>query len=299
MSTSVFSGKIKKCIDYCIQIAVIFSFFLPAAAHAIRISPLKQTVSVEPGQEQIIRLEVKNDEDRAMTVTPSIEAFSIDSNGSPVFGKPDVALSWVRAEQHQRALDPGQTKTFVFAVRVPKNAEPGGRYLALFANRAGETGQISLGARAGSLITIIVAGDVREEMRVERFSPSKKIVWNDRISFHLALKNVGTIHVTPRATIHGGGMFSEVGFDAESKKEIGMVLPEGTIEASFPVSDLSWRHIGRNRVTSYVRYGETRQRLLAETVFWYIPLFVPLFLLAITVLVGVYMRRYKMKKYVH
>lgn len=255
-----------KIIFFCI--VFLFPF---RETNAMQISPLRQTVTVDPGSEQVVRLEVRNTEGVEKTIIPGVDAFVIDSNtGAALFGAKDDALSWIRVTPASFTLKNGETGTFLFTINVPNQTAPGGHYLGLFALSDPSQGSVGIGTRVGSLLFLTVGGEIREEVIVERFAPTSVVTILPHASVGIQLKNAGNIHVEPKGHIVMYTMTGEEDGRHGINGGLRKVLPRAYWQEESDM-ELTWKHIGRVTARLYLSYGTTNQQIVSTTVFWYVP----------------------------
>jgi hypothetical protein len=106
-------------------------------------------------------------------------------------------------------------------IRIPKNAEPGGRYGSVIFRfspivRPGEAGaNVALESRIAAMLYVRIAGDVKEEGKLVAFglfnnakttmSPSEDVP----LRIQVAYENTGAVHLNPYGRITIDGMFGK------------------------------------------------------------------------------------------
>jgi len=253
--------------------AIIFLLF-PLVTHAISISPARQMATVDAGKTQTVPLHVVNNEDVSLVLLPEVSAFVLDEeNGSPIFDQESAATSWVSVEPAFLELEPGGDGEFLFTITVPENQEPGSHYLGLFARSSPPDGaQVGIGSRVGSLLFLHVAGVMYEDVVRTSFFIERGSVFDPQLRAHLALQNVGTIHVEPVGNVSlensRAGRHGEQALNPNNKK----ILPDGTWQGVYDFDALSWKDIGKVDVVAEVTYGVSKKQMTDRVSFWYIPL---------------------------
>ena len=275
------------------------SFFFAGVSHAFQVSPVRQTIVLDPGSTQIIPLTVINDSDAQQIFTPELSAFGVDSKtGSPIFDQPDEATGWFRVLPERLLLQPGQTGTFSFTVSIPGAAEVKSHYLGLFARAQPTHGQIGVSTRLGSLLFLHISGEAREELVRRTFDSNVFFSRDGRASVQLALENVGTIHVVPDGVVtvrnRSGQTIQTFPLNPDGRK----ILPGGMFEASYSVEGVG--DIGPVHVSVDLGYGATKKELHDTTTFWYVPsalYYAGIALLGMVLLIGLILfgKRYKNK----
>ena len=137
-----------------------------------------------------------------MTVSLSVEKFSvINQQYDYAFTEGSDLAKWVTFNPVEVNLTVGESKKISYTIGVPLSAEPGGRYISLFASTNVETlsGDTSSLQRIASLLYITVLGDVtRAGNLVSLTSPwaiSGESIWS------VAIQNTGTTHFRSRYNV--------------------------------------------------------------------------------------------------
>lgn len=255
---------------------------MPRLTHAISVSPLRQTVVADPGEEQIVQVTARNTSSQPITVSPTIDAFTIDENGRAVFGQKDEALSWIRATPRSVTIPPEKEVVVNFIVSIPTNAEPRGHYLGLFLEEAGESeNQVNVRTRVGTLLFLHVGGVVTEALEAGQITTDKKIYTFFPAILSLELRNTGSIHVVPAGTVTVKNWRGEVLQKIPINETQRKVLPYTSWKDTIAVAGKGLQYIGPLTIENTIAYG-TRQGRVQETIqIWYIPWFVILFVVSI------------------
>jgi len=107
---------------------------------SLSISPLKFEYALDPGKSISDTVRLTNNSDAPLTLYNAQEDFVAgDESGTPKF----VALSeqtsdvysmakWISVENANLTLAKGESRDVRFTIKVPKTAEPGGHYGAIF-----------------------------------------------------------------------------------------------------------------------------------------------------------------------
>jgi hypothetical protein len=173
-----------------------------SAIKGLTVSPLRTETSIAPGTSQDQTLTVSNTNDRPITVRLSAEEFSvIDQNYDYSFNTQTQLTKWVTFTPDTFNLAVGETKTATFSIGVPLSAEPGGRYLSLFATtNAGisDNGVVSQ-QRVGSLVYLTVTGDISRSGHL--VSLNAPWITTGPTKWSVALQNTGTTHYHSRYNV--------------------------------------------------------------------------------------------------
>ncbi|MDD4151220.1 MAG: DUF916 domain-containing protein [Candidatus Gracilibacteria bacterium] len=199
-------------------LSVFFIYFNISNA-SLSISPLKHEFTINAGNSKTATVKITNNSTDSMTLYSSKEDFVAgDDTGTPKFVKeedqknPELSLTnWLKIENENITLAPGETREVKFSINVPVGAEPGGHYGAVFFSPGTPSGaQVAVVQRLGVLVLINVPGDVKIDGNLEQFSLQKKsgtgyidmTNFDDfPISFKVLFKNNGNIHLKPKGKI--------------------------------------------------------------------------------------------------
>lgn len=177
----------------------------------LTLSPLRNEIEIAPGTSLDGELTVTNSTDKLMAVRLNAEEFKVvNQQYDYAFTEESDTAKWVSFTSAEIDLAIGESKNIPFRIGVPLSAEPGGRYISLFASTdTGTTGgSISSRQRVASLLYITVTGDVtRDGNLLSLTSPwavSGESMWS------MALQNTGTTHFRSQYAVQmqkilGGG----------------------------------------------------------------------------------------------
>lgn len=143
VTAAMISGDVTNAIEY----------------RGLTISPLRNEVTIDPGIAYNGSLEVLNDTDVAMTVNMSAEEFKVsDYDYDYEFIEQSDIASWVSFSPSKIRLKAGEKIQVDYRIGVPISAEPGGRYISLFASTSIASEHDSSIERVASLMYITVTG---------------------------------------------------------------------------------------------------------------------------------------------
>ncbi len=255
---------------------IFFTFFLFCTqidfATALTLTPARQTTIIDPGQSQLLKITVKNDEKESVFVHGTVEGFGIEERTKrAIFGIFDPAVSWITVNPKQITIEPGQTKDIFFTLSVPQNTPPQVHYLAFFAEVRSTGGQVGISSRVGSLVFLYVSGNVREEMNIVDFSAGSSWYTKPDASIFLQTKNQGTIHTIPQGVVRAHDWRGNTLAEFHLNKENHLVLPSSEWAESYVFQLKPW-HIGKIDLTLQLNYGLEQKMLLRKAEFWYIPI---------------------------
>lgn len=172
------------------------------ATKGLTLSPLRSELEIAPGTSVDGVLTITNSSKNSMAVDLNAEAFSvINQQYDYAFTEESNVIKWVSFENPEINLVAGQIQKVKFTVGVPLSAEPGGRYISLFAST--DTGKTTDGLssrqRIASLLYITVSGDVTREGHL--VSLSSPWLVGDRANWSVALQNRGSTHYRSRYNV--------------------------------------------------------------------------------------------------
>ncbi|GBD34226.1 hypothetical protein HRbin34_00552 [bacterium HR34] len=178
----------------------------------IVLSPPRWEVEASPGDETVKVITVANRTGKTQNFKVEVEDFTGTYNlEDPIkfYGEgtsPFSAKGWIKPEVDKFTLKHGDEIRFKVFVRVPENAEPGGKYGAVFVatipQKSENVDTISIVSRIGSLFLIKVKGDVLEKGYLTDFSSDKSIYFtNNPIKFSFVFTNKGNVHLKPKGFI--------------------------------------------------------------------------------------------------
>ncbi len=139
-----------------ITLFVVLFFGSPSVKNllALTISPARIEFSADPAQTIEGKFFLVNEQEGTQTFYSSVENFEAQGeSGTPNFtaGKDGLA-TWVSL-QSEVTLKKGEQKEIPFTIKVPKDAEAGGHFAAIFLSTTpikAEEGQVSVGAKIGT-----------------------------------------------------------------------------------------------------------------------------------------------------
>lgn len=189
-------------------LALLSVFVIPAHfTHALTVSPARVEVSADPGQTINGQFHVINEQGGAQIFYSSTENFEAQGEtGTPSFVPGTTGLaSWISLGS-QISLKAGEEKVIPFTVSVPKNADAGGYFAAIFLSTTpikDSTISVSVGAKIGVLVLLHVNGVVKQSGGLLEFSTdnSQRFFSSLPVSFMYRFNNTGADRVQPTGTI--------------------------------------------------------------------------------------------------
>jgi hypothetical protein len=199
------------------------------AQKGLTVSPIRTELDAAPGTSQDKILTLTNNNDRPITVHLSVEEFSvINQQYDYAFNVETELTTWVTFTPDTLELAVGETKQATFRVGVPINAEPGGRYISMFAStNAGSSNDGALSRqRIASLIYINVLGDVSRSGTLVSLNTPWLITGPTK--WTASLQNTGSTHYRSRYNVTTQPL---IGNDTISRSEGDALIMPGTVRS--------------------------------------------------------------------
>ena len=177
-------------------------------ALALTVSPIKLELSGDPGKAVNGEFLLLNEQKEEKTFYASFENFEAQGEtGAPNFvpGKEGLA-TWITAPA-RITLKPAEQKTVSFSIQIPKDADPGGHFAAIFLSTTPSQeqggGQVAVGAKVGILVLLKVSGATKEGGGLLEFSSQNKQKFFSAlpITFIYRFQNSGGDRVKPDGEI--------------------------------------------------------------------------------------------------
>lgn len=222
----------KKRFQSALLIATgIFLFATPLTATAITISPPRLELAADPGETVTGKLEVTNDSQTDTVYYTQVENFEAgDETGNPQFVTTREGLAtWVDV-QSQVTVRAGEIKSVPFSVRVPRSTEPGGYFASIFVRTTPPPengGEVSIGARLGTLILLRVNGEIKEGVNILEFATkdNKRFFTSLPVELYYRFQNTGADRVKPEGTIVIKNLVGLTAKSLSANRPEGSVLP--------------------------------------------------------------------------
>lgn len=258
----------------------------------LTVTPLRTELSIAPGTSETKSLSITNTNTSPITVHLTVEEFSVINEQYDYAFDVETQLSkWVTFTPSVLTLEVGQTKDVSYTVGVPFDAEPGGRYISMFAST--ETSASGEGAqsiqRVGSLLYITVLGDVsRAGTLISLNSP-----WfiTGPADWSAQLANTGTTHYRSRYTVAIQNLFG--GTEASSLQADALVLPSTVraISGEIPTPKMP----GIYKIVYTIGLGDSPAKIETRYVL-YMPSAVLVIVLFAAILAGALFGEYRSRK---
>jgi hypothetical protein len=242
------------------------------------VGPARVILSMKPGEERTVEIQLTNREGRLAAFDLSTEDFAADDSpeGTPVFyadGEegPFPASTWIVPQIKRIELAHAERAFIPVTVKVPRDADPGDHQAALMFIRDTKSqpiGGFNIVSRVASLFIISVQGDVVKDATVDSLWSRYYFNWFYPVFLEMTAHNKGTIHMMPKGTIDIRNMFG-ITVD-QIPVENWVILRESSRARTF-----EWRPkfaMGYYKaVTNLTGFDEQPLTPIAAT-FWMIPL---------------------------
>ncbi len=201
---------------------------------ALTISPARIELNSDPGGLVSDSFLLINEQENEQTYYTSVENFEAQGeSGTPNFTTSKEGLaSWVEVTS-QITLKKGERAKIPFTVHVPKDADAGGHFAAIFLSTvppSTKAGEVAVGAKVGMLVLLRVNGDVKEGGGVVSFSlkDNSHFATELPIQFMYRFSNSGNDRVNPTGEITIRNMIGVVTEHLNANPNVGNVLPNST-----------------------------------------------------------------------
>ncbi|HSH18297.1 MAG TPA: DUF916 domain-containing protein [Candidatus Saccharimonadales bacterium] len=258
----------------------------------LAISPPSYELSANPGDTITNTIRVDNLIDQAQEVTVSPRNFTaLGEEGQVNLTEEDSTYSlakWITIAPAKGSVAPKESQEFTYTIKVPANAEPGGRFGSIvFKTTArplqGQSG-VAVGQEIGSLLFLKIAGNVQEKSSVADFKAARAINEYKPVPFEVRVKNEGNVHLRPKGTVTITNIFGKK--VATVPLESRNVLPDAVRKMTAEWKDGGRLIFGRYTATVSVVYGSDNQIATASTTFWGFPYTIMLVILGALILLG-------------
>lgn len=243
-----------KTIFPAIALCAMFGFVGINKASALTISPARMEISGDPGTTITKDITLIND-----TLAPAVYYVSYSNfeaqgeTGSPLFTEPKSDLGTWMSTDSSVTLEPGESKTIPLTISIPSDAYAGGHFaVVFFGNNPDNVGQVSVGAKTGTLVLLSVNGDVLEAGGLVSFNTKNKQKFYNSlpVSFQYRWKNDGNDRVKPEGNISIRSLFFIPVAHVNANKVSGNILPHST-----RMFDIDWvknpEDLNANKATSF------------------------------------------------
>jgi hypothetical protein len=251
----------------------------------LTVAPARQELTIKPGEKSAVIVKFLNQGTEPVSGVLKVADFIVeDSEGSPTFieGPNQIsprfaAASWVELPYDRITIAPKDKVLIQAKITAPADAQPGGRYIAIYFEPSGslpEEATVSarqelttpVAIRVAGLVSIRVAGPVEEKAYVQQLQAPRFLEYGP-IDVTTEILNKGNYHIKPKGTV---ALYSPFG-----KKIDEQILKEQNI---FPDATRIYQNklgqkwlLGKYKIELNAAYGETGKVLTATVFTWIIP----------------------------
>lgn len=270
-------------------------------SNALRISPVRQDLTINPGTSKTVDIFVQNLTSSSASLQGIVNDFtaSDDESGTPkiLLDKNSYAPSH-GLKQYAHAisdftLGPKEQKDVKVTISIPKDAAGGGYFGAVrFAPSSNNSNkQVSLSASVGSLLLVTVPGNITEQVSLAGFNVGKgdkagTFFTNSKDLVNFArFQNSGNVQEYPFGKItlkKGSKVLATV--EVNNTDPRGAVLPDSIRKFVTSIGGKA-DSFGKYTIEGNFGYGSKGQLLSAKTSFYVIPVAYWIGLLVIVILI--------------
>ncbi len=287
-------------------------------ASGLSISPLRQDLTLKPGQAGAIDITLKNITGGPIVAKASVQDFTSDNaTGNPkiITNPKQVSSASIRnflVGLGDVPLTTGQQVSFSIPVQTPANTPPGAyygliEYQAIPGTTSTPSGNsaVALSAAVSQLVFITVPGNVSQSMQINKIHVYRdKTGTSEGLFFTsppkaagIELHNFGNAFATPFGTVTLQNTEGKTIYSYELNGGItqSLMLPNSTRIYTHALQNIT--RPGRYTLVASVSYGKGSTILLGKKTFFYTPAWLlAVILIVILVLIGLAVlarRRYK------
>ena len=210
-------------------------FLIGNQAYALTASPVKVEVQGDPGQTLHGEIELINEQSELKTLFTSFENFEpAGDTGSPRFIGNESGLATWMGSLASLTIEPTKKVVVPYTIAIPKDAEPGGYFAAIFFGeqdpQTQEAGEVSIGGKLGILILLRVSGNIVEDAGLSEYKTSNgtRVFSSLPILFSYRFSNKGGDRVVPLGDIVIKNTFGGTATTLSANKNEGSVLPNSS-----------------------------------------------------------------------
>ncbi len=303
--------KIKIITSGAILLFTLLSF--SNIVSALTISPPRFEISADPGETVTHDILITNESDTDEIYYVSYSNFEAQGEtGTPTFVNATEGLgTWISTNESIR-IPASKSELVTLKITVPKNADPGGYFAAVFWGTSPEDGEgVSIGAKTGALVLLTVNGDIDEQGGIlEFFTKNNETFFTSLpIQFYYRFQNSGDNRIKPEGDIIIKNMISLTSAKVPGNPVDGNILPKSVrkFETTWQGKDgaqevldkdkggffdnvkREWRNFafGHYRAELTLAYGTKNEISTATYGFWVFPWHLTLFVVILAILIFV------------
>ena len=243
---------------------------------SISISPVVFDLTTDPGTTITNTIKITNvSTSRSQEIVMTIEAFTGTETGEAIVsdkGDPAYSLnSWTTFSPSDFTIAPGKSQDVTYTIKVPLNAEPGGRYGSILASTPQSSINKGTGVatvqKVGALVLLRVSGPISYKANITSFTTSKTLFEKAPVSFSTTIHNDSSVHIIPKGFVTISDSFG--------KKIADIPVPEHYILPKEDRKlDIVWNGpaaIGHYTAMLVLVYGDGGNQVVATQSFYIFP----------------------------
>lgn len=269
--------KISYILICFLVFTVLFAVVVPAKAEdgtGFSLTPPIFELRANPGDKLSEVVSVYNNSSSDINIGVTIENLKpIGESGQIQVIDDDQSLptlkEWVSFSPKDFTLKAGETRNYQYTIQIPVSAEPGGHFASLLfgttGNLADGQGGGIISQKIGSLLLLTIAGDIKEDVKINNFSTKTKAHYKQEpVDFNLLIENKGNVYVRPRGYLIITNIFGQK--VSQTLIEGKNILPSAT--RKIPLQFKTKKNLfGPYTATLSFVYGTTNKTLNATTGF--------------------------------
>ena len=261
------------------------------------------SISLKPGEKKQVQVKVRNGSSAPVNLETAALDFIVGDDGeTPVAVDMESTdnrwslASWITLAPAFHDLDSEELAVVNVLIEVPEDALPGGHYAMIYhrpvdAAAAAEGTGSGISQRVGTLLYVLVEGDINEEAYISDFN-WPKFLENGPVDFSVAIDNQSDVHIRTKPVVKIYNLFGKEvdALELESKNIFPM-----TTRDFIGKWDRVWG-FGPYTALLEVSYGSQGQLLSSEAVLWLFPVKITLLVLIVLLLILILVLSLRKKK---
>lgn len=267
------------------------------------VAPARQTIAVDPGKSADLIVKFFNESTTSIAGNiKAVDFVVMDDSGAPILLE-DQLNPWVKLPYEKASIAAGDVLRVNLKINVPKDARPGGRYIAVIFEPVGQIpeatsnneGASSVSPRIVGLVNVRINGPVYESAFLNIFKAPNFLEFGP-VPLYFEILNKGGYHITP---------FGQVTLSNWFGKEIDMVkidskniFPDAKRNYDLKIGK-TWM-FGRYLLNFTASYGEQGKTLTFSQFVWVVPvtliIVITLGLIIISTALILIIKRFKAKQ---
>ena len=269
-------------ILFCVTSYMLDVTYVSAQALPLQVAPTRQEITVNPGEQSGATVKFFNLGDQPITGIINAVDFVVEGPE----GKPRLldsteaptkyaASNWFDLPYERISIAANDKVTAQIRINVPANANPGGRYVAVYFEPGGEIpksegGQRQAGtaisSRLASLVYLKVAGPITENAFISKFLSDGFFEYGP-VNISAEILNRGDYHIRPKGVVMLTNMFG--GLIAQEKLKEQNIFPDSSRSYNLSIGK-KWL-AGRYKVELNSSYGDSGRVLNKILYVWVFP----------------------------